>query len=54
MKTCNVYLDGKYHADVVAWGLAANKDMADSKKHFTDTYGKLHKVEFKVEKPKRR
>ena len=49
IKTVWCYLDGKKHCDVVQWGLAANKDMDDSKKHFIETYGKLHEVTFKIE-----
>ena len=54
MKTLNVYLDGKYHADVISWAMAANMSKDQAKKHFEDTYGKAHKVTFKVEKKKSR
>jgi len=54
MKTLNVYLDGIYHADVIAWALAANKTKDEAKKHFESTYGNMHEVTFKVEKKKNR
>jgi len=54
MKTLNVYLDGKYHADVIGWALGANISKDEAKKHFVDTYGDTYEVTFKVEKKRNR
>ncbi len=52
-KTINLYLDGKYHLDVVSWALAANMTVNQAKVHLLVKYADLH-PKCKTEEMRRR